>query len=102
MQIIDGKKYYSIKEIVKKVNEECGTTFELGTATYQRFYRRKFPHIWGKSEEANFQYRLYSEDILIEIQDYYYRKKKIKELWQQVEEMRAKNTAFNNKYKTLN
>ena len=81
MQIIDGKKYYSIKEIIKKVNEECGTTFELGTATYQR---------------------LYSEDILIEIQDYYYRKKKIKELWQQVEKMRAKNTAFNNKYKTLN
>lgn len=101
MQIIEGKKYYSLKEIIKKVNEECGTTFELGNTTYQRFYRRKFPYVLGKSEEANFQYRLYSEDVLIDIIDYYCRKKKIKEYLKEVENLRVENTAFNNKYKFL-
>ena len=99
MQIIDGKKYYSIKEIVNKINEECGLNFKKDNSTFQRFYRRNFPFILGKSEEVNFQYRLYSEDVMIELIDYYYRKKKIKEYLTKVKKLRAENTIFIKKYK---
>ena len=102
MQIIDGKKYYSVKEIQNKINEACNFNFKKNYAIYQQLYRLNFPFILKKSEEADFQYRLYSEDVLIELTDYYYRKKKSSEYWKEIKRLRAENTAFNKKYKIKN
>lgn len=99
MQIINDKKYYSIKEIINKINEKFGFNFKKDNSTFQRFYRRKYPFIWGKSEEADFQYKLFSEDVMIEIINYYDRKEQIKEYFTKIKELRAENTLFIEKYK---
>lgn len=98
MQIINDKKYYSIKEIINKLNEKFGFNFKKDNSTFQRFYRRKYPFIWGKSEEADFQYKLYSEDVMIELINFYDRKEKIREYLTKVKELRAENTLFIKKY----
>ena len=98
MQIINDKKYYSIKEIINKLNEKFGFNFKKDNSTFQRFYRRKYPFIWGKSEEADFQYKLYSEDVMIELINFYDRKLKIREYLTKVKELRAENTLFIKKY----
>lgn len=98
MQKIDGVKYYSIKEIVNKVNEETNINLKYDNSTLQRFYRRDFPHVLTKSDETNHTWRVYSEDILIEIIDYYHRKQKIREYLKKVTELRKENTIFINKY----
>ena len=54
MQIINDKKYYSIKEIINELNERFRFNFKKDNATFQRFYRRKYPFIWGKSKESDF------------------------------------------------
>ena len=99
MQIIDGKQYYSIKEIINKLNEKFGFDLKKDSSTFQRFHRRKYPFILGKSEESDFQYKLYSEDVMIEIINYYDRKEKIKEHWAKVKELRAENNLFIEKYR---
>lgn len=99
MQIINGKKYYSIKEIINELNERFGFDFKKDNSTFQRFYRRKYPFIWGKSKEADFKYKLYSEDVIIEIINYYDRKNKIREYFTKIKELRAENTLFIEKYK---
>lgn len=99
MQIINDKKYYSIKEIINELNERFGFDFKKDNSTFQRFYRRKYPFVWGKSEEVDFQYKLYSEDVMIEIINYYDRKEKIKEYFTKIKELRAENTLFIEKYK---
>lgn len=99
MQIINDKKYYSIKEIINKLNEKFGFNFKKDNSTFQRFYRRKYPFVWGKSEEADFQYKLYSEDVMIELINFYDRKEKIREYLTKVKELRAENTLFIEKYK---
>lgn len=101
MQIINDKKYYSIKEIINELNERFGFDFKKDNSTFQRFYRRKYPFIWGKSEEADFKYKLYSEDVMIEIINYYDRKEKIKEYFTKIKELRAENTLFIEKYKKI-
>lgn len=98
MQIINDTKYYSIKEIINELNERFGFDFKKDNSTFQRFYRRKYPFVWGKSEEADFQYKLYSEDIMIEIINYYDRKLKIREYLTKVKELRSENTLFVKKY----
>ena len=98
MQKIDGVKYYSIKEIVSKVNEETNINLKYDNSTLQRFYRRDFPHLMVKSDETNHKWRVYSEDILIEIIDYYHRKQKIREYLKKVAELRKENNIFINKY----
>lgn len=98
MQIINGKKYYSIKEIINKINEECGLNLKKNNSTYQRFYRNSFPFVMAKTDEADYQYRLYDEDVVFEIIDFYNRKKKIKEYLKEATEMRVKNTLFIRKY----
>lgn len=102
MQIINGKKYYSIKEIINELNEKFGFNFKKDNSTFQRFYRRKYPFVWGKSEEADFQYKLYSEDVMIELINFYDRKEKIREYLTKVKELRAENTLFIKKYKKIN
>lgn len=99
MQIINDKKYYSIKEIINKLNEKFGFNFKKDSSTFQRFYRRKYPFVWGKSEEADFQYKLYSEDVMIELINFYDRKEKIKEYFTKIKELRAENTLFIEKYR---
>lgn len=99
MQIINDKKYYSIKEIINELNEKFGFDFKKDNSTFQRFYRRKYPFIWVKSEEADIKYKLYSEDVMIEIINYYDRKEKIREYLTKVKELRAENTLFIEKYK---
>lgn len=101
MQIINDKKYYSIKEIINELNERFGFDFKKDNSTFQRFYRRKYPFILGKSEEADFKYKLYSEDVMIEIINYYDRKEKIKEYFTKIKELRAENTLFIEKYKKI-
>lgn len=99
MQIINDTKYYSIKEIINELNERFGFDFKKDNSTFQRFYRRKYPFILGKSEEADFKYKLYSEDVMIEIINYYDRKEKIKEYFTKIKELRKANTFFIEKYK---
>ena len=99
MQIINGKKYYSIKEIINELNEKFGFNFKKDNSTFQRFYRRKYPFVWGKSEEADFQYKLYSEDVMIEIINYYDRKEKIKEYSATITELLSENALFREKYR---
>ena len=101
MQIIDGVKYYSIKEIINKLNEKFGFDWKRDNSTFQRFYRRKYPFILGKSEESEFHYKLYSEDVMIEIINYYDRKEKIKEYFEKIKELRAENTLFIEKYRKI-
>ena len=98
MQIINDKKYYSIKEIINKLNEKFGFNFKKDSSTFKRFYRRKYPFVWGKLEELDIKYKLYSEDVMIEIINYYDRKKQIKEYCTKIKELRAENTLFIEKY----
>lgn len=99
MQIINDKKYYSIKEIINKINEKFGFGFKKDNSTFQRFYRRKYPFVWGKSEESDIKYKLYSEDIMIEIINYYDRKEKIKEYSATIKELLSENALFREKYR---
>lgn len=99
MQIINDKKYYSIKEIINKLNEKFGFDFKKDNSTFQRFYRRKYPFVWGKSEESDIKYKLYSEDVMIEIINYYNRKEKIKEYSAIITELLSENALFREKYR---
>lgn len=101
MQIINDKKYYSIKEIIDKLNEKFGFDFKKDNSTFQRFYRRKYPFIWGKSEESDIKYKLYSEDVMIEIINYYDRKEKIKEYSAKITELLSENALFREKYRKI-
>ncbi|TXJ31180.1 hypothetical protein [Brachyspira aalborgi] len=101
MQIINDTKYYSIKEIINELNEKFGFNFKKDNSTFQRFYRRKYPFVWGKSEESDIKYKLYSEDVMIEIINYYDRKEQIKEYFTKIKELRAENTLFIEKYKKI-
>lgn len=111
---IEEKKAIFKKQLIEYCNEKVGidrvgkyeygrghkkVDFKKDNSTFQRFYRRKYPFIWGKSEEADFQYKLYSEDVMIEIINYYDRKNKIKEYFTKIKELRAENTLFIEKYK---
>lgn len=99
MKIINGKNYYTIKEILDKVNERCGTGLKKNNSILQWFYRHKFPRY---IDACNTHY--YDEEIMGEIIEYYDRRKKIKDIKaeskQKMRTLLDANKEFTRKYKT--
>lgn len=99
MKIINGKNYYTIKEILDKVNERCETKLKKNNSILQWFYRHKFPRY---IDTCNTRY--YDEEIMGEIIEYYDRRKKIKDIKaeskQKMRTLLDANKEFTRKYKT--
>lgn len=95
MKTIDGVNYYILSEIVEKIKEEAGVELDMDNSTRQWFYRMKLPKIEGNHG----CHHLYREDGVREVVGYYTRKKRIRELAEELKDLRHTNTEFIAKYK---
>lgn len=89
----DGKKYYSIKEILEILEKECGKKYSRLNTFQQFLYRNKFFHIKeyrddsAKGQACSF----YAEETANIIIEYFYNKNKIREHQAEIRKLSKKN-----------
>ena len=73
MKIIDNARYYTLKEVIDKINNRTGLKLKIDNATRQWFYRKN--HFFNKVKKIGWNY-YYHKEIL----DYYLRRVEIKRI----------------------
>lgn len=99
MERINGIKYYSLDDIIKILNDDYGIkTNRKGDAKVIQFFgNRSIPYSEGMKE-----LKLYSEDTLNDIIDYFYKNQKIKEYKNKIAELNKEIEELNKKYPKKN
>lgn len=101
MKIINSIKHYTINEILDMINEKCNTNIKKNNGIFQWFYRHNFNVVKSYWKGA-FYY--YSEDVVNDIVNYYYRRCEIEKLnknnhiKQRIKELVKQNKEFLKKY----
>ncbi len=83
MKIIDNARYYTLNEVIDKINNRTGLKLKINNALRQWFYRKN--HFFNKVKKIGWNY-YYHKDIVKEILDYYYRKTEIERIEKKIKQ----------------
>ena len=83
MKIIDNARYYTLNEVIDKINNRTGLKLKINNALRQWFYRKN--HFFNIVKKIGWNY-YYHKDIVKEILDYYYRKTEIERIEKKIKQ----------------
>lgn len=99
MKIIDNTPYYTLNEVVDKINNRTGLKLKTNNATRQWFYRKN--HFFTKAKKIGWNY-YYPKHIVEEILDYYFRKIEIARIEKKIKQDTLKDREELKKLRELN
>lgn len=99
MKIIDNTRYYTLNEVIDKINNSTGLKLKIDNATRQWFYRKN--HFFTKIKKIGWNY-YYHKDIVKEVVDYYYRKIEIERIEKKIKQDTLKDREELKKLRELN
>lgn len=99
MKIINNARYYTLNEVIDKINNRTGLKLKIDNATRQWFYRKN--HFFTKVKKNGWNY-YYHKDIVKEILDYYVRRVEIKRIEKKIKQDTLKDRKSLKKLKDLN
>ena len=101
MERINGIRYYSLDDIIKILRDDYGikkVCERKYNKVIQFFNERSIPY---SNSKDTIELKLYSEDTLIDIMDYFYKNQKIKEYKNKIAELGEEIEELNNKYPVI-
>lgn len=95
MERINGIKHYSLDDIIKILNDDYGIKIKRkdDAKVIQFFGNRSIPY-----SEGTEKLKLYNEDTLNDILDYFYKNQKIKDYKNKIAELNKEIEELNKKY----
>lgn len=99
MKIIDNTRYYTLNEVIDKINNRTGLKLKIDNATRQWFYRKN--HFFTNIKKVGYNY-YYNEDTTNKIVDYYYRKTEIERIEKKIKQDTLKDRQELKKLRELN
>lgn len=101
MERINGIKYYSLDDIIKILRDDYGikkVCERKYNKVIQFFNERSIPY---SNSKDTIELKLYSEDIVNDIIDYFYKNQKIEEYKNKIAELKKELKELNTKYPVI-
>lgn len=99
MKIIDNEKYYTLNEVIDKINNRTGLNLKINNATRQWFYRKN--HFFTNVKKIGWNY-YYHKDIVKEIVDFYIRRVEIERISKKIKKDTLKDRKSLKRLRELN
>ena len=101
MERINGIRYYYLDDIIKILRDDYGIK-KVGEGKYNKviqfFNERSIPY---SNSKDTIELKLYSEDIVNDIIDYFYKNQKIEEYKNKIAELKKELKELNTKYPVI-